>query len=110
MLVQILKEYQLEYLVGYLVSDNALNSDSCVDALLHIIHLDMNPTRHIQRCLHCYGHIFNLAAKAFLWGTNVQSFERDINVQTTLQNDQEKLKLWQKKGLMGKLHNIVTYI
>ena len=66
LLVQILKKYQLEYLVGYLVSDNASNCDSCVDALLHIIHPDMNSIQRIQRRPRCYGHIFNLTAKAFL--------------------------------------------
>lgn len=70
----------------------------------------LKPAQRSQHCLRYYGHILNLAAKAFLWGTNVESFERNMTVQTTLQDDQAKLLLWRKKDLMSKLHNVVTYI
>lgn len=62
------------------------------------------------RCLQCYGHILNLAARVFLWGTNSNSFEREVAVQTTLQDEQAQLQLWQKNFFFSKLCNIVVYV
>ena len=71
------------------------------DAVLQTLKPALKPAQRSQDRLRCYGHILNLAAKAFLWGTNVEFFERDMTAQTTLQDNQAKLLLWRKKGPIG---------
>src|ERR1700733_7105478 len=39
-----------------------------------------------------------------------QAFESDIGVNNELQNEEKLLRIWRKKGAIGKLHNIATYI
>ena len=69
--------------MDYFQADNARNNDTCIQAILNEISLFS--TANEQR-LHCYGHIINLAVKAFLFDDDPDAFELEID---TL----EKLKL-----------------
>ena len=48
--------------------------------------------------------------KAFLFGTEAEAFEVEICNAYELQNELTELELWQRKGPVRKLHNIVNYI
>ncbi|KAM5527288.1 transposase-like protein [Fusarium oxysporum f. sp. phaseoli] len=58
----------------------------------------------------CFGHILNLAARAFLWGEDPDSFEREAFTEAAFQVEERELRLWRKRGAVGKLHNIVRFV
>lgn len=96
--------------VGYFVTDNATNNDTAIDiVLLHFLPYLQIKQRRARR-LRCLGHVINLAAKAFLYGTEYEAFQRDID--TVKENSEllKELKLWRKRGPVGKLHNVVIFI
>jgi hypothetical protein len=63
-----------------------------------------------QRHLRCFGHIINLADKAFLFGKDPDAFETEANSYIQLRQAEKELEIWRKLGSIGKLHNVVTYI
>uniref|UniRef100_A0A0D2YCV7 HAT C-terminal dimerisation domain-containing protein n=1 Tax=Fusarium oxysporum (strain Fo5176) TaxID=660025 RepID=A0A0D2YCV7_FUSOF len=58
----------------------------------------------------CFGHILNLAARAFLWGKDPDSFEREAFTEAAFQVEESELRLWRKRGAVGKLHNIIRFV
>jgi len=60
----------------------------------------------------CFGHIINLVVKEFLWGTDSEAFEKGIEVEDGEAEEQlgKKLQHWRKRGALGRLHNICTWI
>jgi hypothetical protein len=55
----------------------------------------------------CFGHVLNLAAKAILFGNNVEAFEQQLSGAEALSHTEHEL--W-RKGSVGKLHNLVVAI
>jgi hypothetical protein len=98
----IINEFSLRDRIGYFVLDNASNNDTYVEALADKFSFN---TRY--RRLRCAGHIINLVAKALLFGDNIGTFEAEVNTPKELIDE---LKLWRKRGPIGKIYNIVTYI
>ena len=64
----------------------------------------------MSRRLYCLGHVINLAAKAFLYGTEFDAFEKDIESTKEYSDLLRELTLWRKRGPISKLHNIVIFI
>ena len=60
--------------------------------------------------LRCFGHIINLVVIGFLWGSDWGAFEINVAHDTDIEKESLLLKSWRKKGPMGKLHNIGTWI
>jgi hypothetical protein len=60
--------------------------------------------------LRCLGHVINLAAKAFLYGHETDAFEKNIESFREQSDLLKELKLWRKRGPLGKLHNIIIFI
>ena len=73
---EIIKNFNFADYFGYFVTDNATNNDTCVDILLRKLLPELIQTQREHRRLRCWGHILNLAAKAFLFGTNAEDFEK----------------------------------
>ncbi|KAM4056473.1 reverse transcriptase (RNA-dependent DNA polymerase) [Hirsutella rhossiliensis] len=59
-----------------------------------------------RRRLRCIGHVINLVVRAVIFGSNVSKFEAELRGAT----DEFKFDIWAKKGAIGRLHNIATYI
>lgn len=59
-----------------------------------------------QRRLRCIGHIVNLAVRVVIFGSNVSKFETELREAT----DEFSFDIWAKKGAIGRLHNLATYI
>ena len=79
--------------IGFFVTDNAANNDTCIDAVMAAFFPNMPPHQRLQRRLRDLGHVINIAAKAFLYGTEYDAFECDVN-SVREQSDMEKeLKL-----------------
>lgn len=105
--VQVIREYGFEKKLGYFVSDHTTSNDTCVEAILTEIRPDL--TRR-ERRLRCVGHIINLAAQAFLYGKEEEAFSAEVHGVARIADIKKQLELWRKKGPIGKLHNIVTFI
>ena len=75
-LVEVIKEYGFEARLGVYVGDNADLNDTAWKATLRILHPERDSKASRSRCL---GHIINLAAKAFIFGKNVEAFEAVVD-------------------------------
>ena len=110
MLVRIIQEFELTDRLGYFMIDNADSNDTCLEHLFREIFPGATDDDVDERRLRCWGHVLNLVAKAFLFGTDADAFELEDEANTTLEREQERLMAWRKKGPVGKLHNIVVFI
>ena len=108
--VSVIEEYSLQSKFGYFMLDNAPTNDVCVRHLCEKLQVDSTVKEHSARRLRCTGHVINLVVKAFLFGTDADSFEVDVTSAHELSNEQRELALWRKKGPVGKLHNMVHHI
>lgn len=70
----------------------------------------MRPVDIKARRMRCYGHILNLVARAFLFGKDAESFERESDINCIRGLAEQDLDHWRAKGPIGKLHNIVKFI
>jgi hypothetical protein len=61
------------------------------------------PTRHIL----CIGHVVNLVAHQVLFGSDIESFEHELENVTA---EEVELRSWRSKGPISKLHNLIRYI
>lgn|SRR5215469_2341752 len=93
--------------IGWFILDNASSNDTCVQEILN--DLNINDTVEHRR-LRCLGHIINLSAQAFLFGSDPNAFEEEVEKSQKHQELKKERELWRKQGPLGKLHNIVTYI
>ena len=110
-ILKVIQEYGIVEKIGYIQADNAGNNNTCVEALFNQI----NPfIDSVHRRLRCHGHIINLAAKAFLFGSNFDAFELEISnlelLKLEIKHEKELLASWRKRGSIGKLHNIILWI
>ena len=111
-LVSVITDFEFVDNLGCYIGDNADSNDTAWKATLAILHPDRDPVASRSRCL---GHIINLAAKAFIFGKNVDAFEavaEAVNDSTpwdapAMRTAQDA---WRKKGALGKVHNIVVFI
>ena len=110
LLADVLKDYEIIDRVGYFVTDNASNNDTAIDLLLRQISPSLTAQQRAHRRLRCWGHILNLAAKAFLFGKDPEGFDEMIITHRALAREQAELQEWRKNGPIGKLHNVVVFI
>ncbi|KEY70678.1 hypothetical protein S7711_10324, partial [Stachybotrys chartarum IBT 7711] len=109
-LSQIVREWEIEDRVGTVISDNASSNDNCLQHFYGSLDTEMTPADVRARRMRCYGHILNLAARAFLYGEDFEAFEAESQVFNLLGRHEEDLRHWRKKGPVGKLHNVVKFI
>jgi hypothetical protein len=111
--IPVLQEYGITAKLGVFVADNAESNDVAIRHILAVLRPDIkDPNSRRSRCL---GHIINLAAKAFLFGKDVEAFEQITNtVDDTTSMDSEAMKkaqlAWRSKGAIGRLHNVAVFI
>jgi len=106
----ILERFELTRKIGYMTTDNATNNDTAIAeraVYFEDIGVEFNPR---QSRVRCFGHIINLVVKAFLWGEDWQAFEAEISTELDIKKAASALKLWRKKGPLGKLHKISSWI
>lgn len=106
----IVNDWGIDISRSTLISDNAFNNDTCLYHFFDGLGLDMTSEDIKMRRMRCFGHILNLVARAFLYGTNADSFESQSQAFEILQDYEADLQHWRKRGPVGKLHNIVRYI
>jgi hypothetical protein len=116
-IINLLLELEIDHKLGVFVGDNAGNIDTAVDAIVRRLRPNeaSNPGARRSRCL---GHIINLAAKAFIYGEDVEAWEDRVMItaesDTRLGQDELNLAVeqeeWRSRGPIGKFHNIVVFI
>jgi hypothetical protein len=106
---QVIRDWGIESKIGACVSDNALNNDTCLNAL-YLQFPRFTAADAKKRRLRCFGHILNLVAKAFLFGDDASVFELESDHLELLGEHDRALQHWRRKGPIGKLHNIVKFI
>jgi hypothetical protein len=72
-IIGVIEEYGIQQKLGVFIGDNVDSNDIAWREVLSQLHPDRDPAASRSRCL---GHIINLAAKAFIFGDNVEAFER----------------------------------
>jgi hypothetical protein len=111
-IIGVVTEYDFAERLGVYIGDNAESNDSAWRTTLNVLHPERDPKASRSRCL---GHIINLAAKAFIFGDNVNAFEAIVDIVTdstpwdsqTMRTAQNE---WRKRGALGKIHNIIVFI
>ncbi|KAL9570471.1 hypothetical protein ACKAV7_005402 [Fusarium commune] len=103
-------EYGIRDRIGAGVCDNVSSNDTCLASLYRQLSPAMAEEDIRNNRTRCFGHIVNLAARAFLWGEDPDSFEREAFTEAAFQVEERELRLWRKRGAVGKLHNIVRFV
>ena len=52
------------------------------------------------------GHIINLISRAYLYGQDTASSDRDFKAA----GDGKRRQMWRQRGALGKLHNLVQHV
>jgi hypothetical protein len=106
----VVQDFGLERRLGYFTLDNASSNDTALAAIgrkLEALGISFDAQ---ERRLRCFGHILNLAAKAFLWSENPLNID-----DSSLDDDNDeaaelgRLQEWRKRGPLGKLYNCINY-
>lgn len=111
-MIPVLKEYEVAPRLGVFIADNADSNDTAIRSILAQIRPDLD---HVSRRARCLGHIINLAAKAFLFGSDTEAFESIVKqVTDDTPFDSKTMKeaqaAWRKKGAIGRFHNLTVFI
>jgi hypothetical protein len=100
-LSRVIDHYEIGHKLSAFQMDNADNNDTCLRALA-----ENYPIDEAEQRMRCFGHVVNLVVKALLFGEGLTKHQKELDGAS----DYEKLKIWRKKGAIGRLHNLVVYI
>ena len=108
----IVVEYEITEKLGVYVADNATSNDVACRVLIRVFHEGEREGSRRSRCL---GYIINLAAQAFIYGRDNESFIAAVDSTEAASSDDytiaaENQRLWRKRGAFGKLHNIAKWV
>jgi hypothetical protein len=109
-LIDVIQEFRITDRLGYFMIDNAESNDTCLEHLVREMVPEATEEDVEERRLRCWGHVLNLVARAFLFGTDADAFELEDAANTVLERELERLSAWRKKGPVGKLHNTTAFI
>jgi hypothetical protein len=106
----VIYSWRIQERVGVAICDNVSSNDTCLQALYPSLDASLTEEDVKMRRMRCLGHILNLTAKAFLFGSDADAFERQSDAFQLLDQLDDDLQHWRRKGPVGKLHNIVKFI
>ena len=106
----VLKHWEVDQRLGTLIADNATNNDTCGQELFRRLSPTFTDQDIEHRRIRCYGHILNLVGRAFLYGEDSEAFEQESQALEAADLYDDELRLWRRKGPIGKLHNIVKWV
>ena len=102
-ILSLVRYFGLETTLGYAITNNASENRACLNLLAEDLAFDASK-RHVL----CMGHVINLVAHKVLFGSDVESFEHEL--EHTVTAEAVKLATWRRKGPISKLYNIIRYI
>jgi hypothetical protein len=109
-LIDVIQELRITDRLGYFMIDNAESNDTCLEHLVREMVPGATEEDVEERRLRYWGHVLNLVARAFLFGTDADAFELEDAASTVLERELERLSAWRKKGPVGRLHNTTAFI
>ena len=107
---RVVEDWQIEDMIGTLVSDNATNNDTCADHFFRAIEPALTQSDRVERRMRCYGHILNLVGRAFLYGEDGETFEQESQRLLDADLIEDDLRHWRHRGPVGRLRNIIKFI
>jgi len=110
---KVICDFEVQHLIGKFTMDNASNNDTTLVYIAkYLKEIGITNFDPIGSRVRCFGHILNLCVKAFLWGEDINAFERNILLSEpgTIPDEISELPNWRKRGPLGKLHNILLFI
>ncbi|OAQ60812.1 transposase [Purpureocillium lilacinum] len=107
---RVVEDWQIEDMIGTLVSDNATNNDTCADHFFRAIEPALTQGDRVERRMRCYGHILNLVGRAFLNGEDGETFEQESQRLLDADLIEDDLRHWRRRGPVGRLRNIIKFI
>ncbi|KAL6411754.1 HAT domain-containing protein [Ilyonectria robusta] len=109
-LLHIFGDYGISSRIGYFMADNATSNDACIELVLQALYPNISKKHRLRRRLRCFGHIVNLGAQAFIMGKDAEKTCKDLE-SSYREGDFARIgELWERRGAIGRLHNIVRYI
>jgi hypothetical protein len=109
-LLEVAQEYEISDKLGFFTLDNAGTNDTCLHTFLSACLPNVTNDEVKARRIRCFGHVLNLAAKAFLFGKNADAIEVEDDVLRSPGREFEHRDAWRKYGPVGKLHNVIVFI
>jgi hypothetical protein len=100
---KLLNHFSLQTCFGHAITDNASENSACMAIIGEELAINTDE-RHVL----CIGHIINLVAHEVLFGTDVESFE--LELESSVTTEAVELAIWRRKEPIGKLHNLTRYI
>ena len=105
-----IKSFGIEGRIGASVCDNAGNNDKLTDELYALARPSIRPALRKHFRLRCYGHILNLAAKAFFYGMDDDANNKELVSSIGKVDQKRALGALQGRSPVKKLHNLVRFV
>jgi hypothetical protein len=106
----VVEDFFVDRRPGYCTLANASSNDTALVSISHKLEALGFPFDPQERRLRCFGHILNLAAKAFLWSENPLTIDDTaFHDDTDEAAELARLEDWRKRGPLGKLYNRIRY-
>jgi len=109
-LVILFRDYGIAGNIRFFMANNTELNNTCIDAVLQALYPKMSAKKQKAYQFHCFGHITNLCAQAFIIGTDTDKICKEITAVYYNQNYSKIQKLWKKQGPVGLLQNLIQYI
>jgi hypothetical protein len=109
-LLEVLKEYEIEDRLGYMVCDNASSNTTAIDLLLYELDPTITEAQIKARRLRCFGHIVNLAAQSLLAGRNAELKKAQEELEIDDEDYGHQSRRWIHQGPLGKVQRLVKYV
>jgi hypothetical protein len=108
-IIPVLVEIEIINKLRYFTTDNYCVNDTTIKLILKYLRPDITYLR--ERRVRYLDYIINLAAKAFLFGGNKDSF-KDIHINSAVPVIalEAEMAFWRTKGSLEKLYNLIIYI
>jgi hypothetical protein len=113
LVVKTIQDYGFNKEFRFVTGDNLRVNDVCLQRVYALLRVDHGvPAQDLARTfrVRCLGHILNLGAEAFLEGKSKGLFDQEEHESDEFTEVQGRLGEWRKRGPLGKLHNVVTWI
>jgi hypothetical protein len=109
-LCDVIQDWGFGSRLGVAICDNAGNNDTCLQLLYPRFFSGIKSTDIQAGRMRCFGHVLNLVAKAFLFGSEDDAFELKGDFLEQIEQHDQAQAHWRRKGPIGKLHNIIKFI
>ena len=109
-ILPILSDWGINDRIGYFITDNEAANGTAIDHILEVIEPTVKKIDRRRRWVRCLAHTLNLVAQAFLFGSDPERFEANVEGAELHNNTDELRKIWKDRAFIGKLADLIGYI